>query len=349
MPDTTVYFFTEQEGWKSVTLPAGMPRTLAIIDSLHKNDSIIFRKQFVPNEQKDDQEGISIIHFLGVFLIILIAFNASKLFRSIRSVGGGFTSHLNENTHLINQFAESNPGPQHILNGNRQKYSREELHEKLTKHFPYYSLLTNAEKERFISRTLQFIAQKTFIIYANVIYHEMLILTSATAVQLTFGLKNYLLPSYTTIKIFPEEFVGLNPLRVLAGNVSGSVITIAWNHLLEGAKNPSDGKNLGLHEMSHALSMEMMVHQKRKFKSWESSMDAVRDHFPYFIGIKKETTELYNENAKRNEEEFFAESIELFFEKPDALAKQFPTVYQILCSILNQNPKECRCLIPLQK
>lgn len=347
MPDTTIYFYDGQ-GWKGISISADSLRIQMVIDSLRKNDSITFLQQFSPKStETESEESFHLLVFAGLFLLVIIAFNFGKLFFRFRIPWLALPS--NEDSHQINEFHSTNAAPEHILEGNRQKYSEEELHEKLSKHFSYYNKLTGEEKQRFVYRLKQFMLQKTFIVYSDTIYHEMLILTSASAIQLTFGLKNYLLPSYDTIKIFPEEFVGLNPLRILAGNVSGSVISIAWNHLLEGAKNPKDGKNLGLHEMSHALSMEMMVHQKRKFKKWEWSMDAVRDHFSLVSDKKSSDTDLYNENAKRNEEEFFAESIELFFEKPGELNSSFPGVYQQLCSILNQDPKENKLLIPLEK
>jgi MtfA peptidase len=49
-------------------------------------------------------------------------------------------------------------------------------------------------------------------------------------------------------------------------------------------------------------------------------------------------TNLYSEYALRNFQEFWAESIELFFEKPAAMKAAYPQLYNAMQSLLNQDP-----------
>ena len=166
----------------------------------------------------------------------------------------------------------------------------------------------------------------------------MPVLVSATAIQLTFGLKNYLLPFYKYVRIYPEEYFG-DTLKILAGNVQDNTITVAWNHLLKGLENEWDGANVGLHEMSHALYFQKMVIEqefKHKFsKRYNQLLSECRSAYEDEV---KGRVDLYSEYANTNLQEFWAESVELFFEKPAAMQQCYPSVFDAMKKVLNQNP-----------
>ncbi len=123
----------------------------------------------------------------------------------------------------------------------------------LNKYSPFFAALKGQSKIRFKERVCLFMATKTFIIYDVQGFREMPILISASAIQVSFGLENFMMPHYTTIQVYPKEYIGVNPLRILMGNVQGNCINLAWSYFLEGFQHAKDGKNIGLHEMAHAL------------------------------------------------------------------------------------------------
>ena len=47
---------------------------------------------------------------------------------------------------------------------------------------------------------------------------------------------------------------------------------------------------------------------------------------------------IYSNNAVQNYQEFWAESIEIFFENPAKMNKIFPELYTALGKVLNQDP-----------
>lgn len=49
-------------------------------------------------------------------------------------------------------------------------------------------------------------------------------------------------------------------------------------------------------------------------------------------------TILYSDYALTNFQEFWAESIEIFFERPADMKIKYGDLYQAVCEILNQNP-----------
>jgi len=48
--------------------------------------------------------------------------------------------------------------------------------------------------------------------------------------------------------------------------------------------------------------------------------------------------DLYSDYALRNFQEFWAESIEIFFERPAVMKAQYPDLYSSVCTLLNQYP-----------
>jgi Mlc titration factor MtfA (ptsG expression regulator) len=177
------------------------------------------------------------------------------------------------------------------------------------------------------------------------VFKEMPILISATAVQLSFGLEKYLLPNFNCIHIYPEEFIGVHPsIRLLEGNVSGHSINLSWKHFLQGFLFPYDGQNVGLHEFAHAYYYQY-------FETGESVDKTFVASFPDFNNnssqvLKQEQSpgyDLYSDYGLSNEQEFWAESVELFFEKPIQLKSAYPVLYDALKRLWKQDPAENKC------
>ena len=243
---------------------------------------------------------------------------------------------------VINSLASSQPQVNQplIYKGKELSFTNEILTEVLEKHFPYFIKLTRQQKEKFLSRLQAFIREKIFVINDDKGFREMPILTGASAIQLTFGLENYLLPGFIYINIYPAEFICTVPsIRYLEGNVSGNTINIGWKYLLEGLEDYSDGQNLGVHEMSHAFYYQAMVLKdgvdvgiQEDFKKVDAAGLLVYD------SESNKPQKFFSEYALKNTQEFWAESIELFFERPLQLKVYYPAYYNSICELLKQDP-----------
>lgn len=227
-----------------------------------------------------------------------------------------------------------------VYEGHDLVFTDEELTAVLMKHMPYFRPLSMEHRIKFLQRLKKFISIKTFYIHDESGFKEMPILISATAIQLTFGLEKYLLQNFDSIHIYPEEFIGVYPtLRVLEGNVSGHSINLSWKHFLQGFMFPDDGQNVGLHEFAHAYYYQY-------FEAGKSVDKAFISTFPHFNENSNSVLEqeqkpgydLYSEYGLSNSQEFWAESIEIFFEKPVQLKVYYPNMYQALTRLLNQDP-----------
>lgn len=224
--------------------------------------------------------------------------------------------------------------------GEELDFSDEVYNTVLCKYCSYYNRLNDTDKNKFLNRLKKFIASKNFIIHDSSGYREMPILVSAAAIQLSFGLQHYLLPNFNNIHIYPAEFIGVSPtIRVLAGNVSGHSIHISWKHFLEGFQNPTDGSNVGLHELAHAYYFQNFETEEQvdadfvaKFADFNEEGNIV------FEKEKSPHVNLYSDYAMKNFQEFWAESVEIFFEKPEKLKEEYPDFYEAISGILNQDP-----------
>lgn len=227
-----------------------------------------------------------------------------------------------------------------IYEGAQNSILFEEVHDILLSHSHYFAALNPGLKKMFIERLLFFMSKKTFIIKDDEAFKEMPVVVSASAIQLTFGLKDYLLPFYKYIQIYPEEYLGRDSFfKILAGNVENNTITVAWNHTLKGNENAADGSNLGLHEMSHALYMQKMVVEADRAKDFGKKYGDLLKccHKAHSIEVKG-LLNVYSSYAESDLQEFWAESTELFFEKPKELLNHHPEVYSAMRRLLNQNP-----------
>jgi MtfA peptidase len=226
-----------------------------------------------------------------------------------------------------------------VYNGASNSIGMGEIEAILEKRYPYYTSLQLGLREKFLVRTQTFIRKKIFIIKNNEGYREMPVLVSAAAIQLTFGLKDYLLPFYKYIRIYPSEYFGDGFFKVLAGNVKNNIITIAWSHFLKGNEDLTDGSNVGLHEMSHALYFQKVVidaNYARSFcRNYDDLLTACKEAYQTEITGRKN---LYSAYADTDLQEFWAESVEIFFEKPNDLYFQYPAVYEAMKILLNQDP-----------
>jgi len=226
-----------------------------------------------------------------------------------------------------------------VYHGATQAITPEEIKSILTKRYQYFTQLDPEQKEIFLKRINNFINQKTFIIKSNEGFKEMPVLVSAAAVQLTFGLNDYLLHFYKYIRIYPREYFGDGLFKVLAGNVQSNVITVAWNQFLKGNEDLTDGSNVGLHEMSHALYFQKMIiegNYARDFcRSYNHLLTACKEAYQTEIAGEKN---LYSAYADTDLQELWAKSVEIFFEKPSNLNSQYPLVYESMKTLLNQDP-----------
>jgi Mlc titration factor MtfA (ptsG expression regulator) len=211
--------------------------------------------------------------------------------------------------------------------------------ELLGRYNPYYKSLTRGGKDRFLNRLLHFIEVKKFE-YIDIEPEEsMPLLVGAAAIQLTFGLEHYLLDHFRTIRILRDKYRYGTYKTPFEGHVSEDGIYLSWAHFVKEFTDYSDGQNVGLHEMAHALTyvnFSVQDGRDKAFHDYFSEFSTVAR--PIFERMQTGETNLLDPYAATNYQEFWAVCIETFFERSTSFRRQIPELYSSLCALLNQDP-----------
>jgi Mlc titration factor MtfA (ptsG expression regulator) len=213
-----------------------------------------------------------------------------------------------------------------------------ELHVWLLHHFAFYHLLHQHEQPVFRARIRNIIENKWFAGREGLeVSNEMMLLITATMAQLTIGIQRFYFPRFDRIVIFPDQFYS----RLFEQDVKGltvfhsGIILVSWKHYEEGYNNPTDKLNLGLHEMAHALYLDYFGHRRMLYGFDDWSLIAL----PVFNEMQRNVHHPFlRDYAGANMHEFWAVSVEHFFEAPIEFRDKLPGLYKAMCQILKQDP-----------
>ena len=204
---------------------------------------------------------------------------------------------------------------------------------------PYYGKLSDINKERFLKRVYNFRKIKSFHFSGLEAREEIAILVSAAAVLVSFGLKNYRLSFFTDIYILSDAYLALDAKEQYIGHVSPTGIYISWKHFVQGFADYSDGMNVAIHEMAHALHHENFINETGIDWDFRQDFDKLPSVYgPLMTKAIVERRSYLRGYAFTNFHEFWAVSVEYFFENTGYLKDNLPQLYAILCDTLNQDP-----------
>ena len=208
--------------------------------------------------------------------------------------------------------------------------------------FSFYAGLDKKEKRKFEQKVQEFIMRKQFI-PRNIpqVTEEMRVLIAACAVQLTFGLPGVFLRHFKRILIYPDDYYSTINRQYHKGEVNPRIraIVLSWKGFLEGYVNPTDGINLGLHEMTHALHLENVIENDEyhffnpdALKKWREMAQIEMQK------IAGDPNHFFRNYASTSRHEFLAVAVENFFEKSAEFSEALPQLYTVLTLLLNQDP-----------
>ena len=211
----------------------------------------------------------------------------------------------------------------------------------LQENFPFYNKLTQKQQRFFQHRLVGFIDDKDFEGRGEMeITQEVKLLIAATAVMLTFGMRNFHLGILQKIIVYPNAFYSNTSAREHKGefNPLMKVLVLSWEDFQEGFVDEKDNLNLGIHEFTHVLQMN-----SKKFRSVDASifLDA-NQQLEDFLKEEKVRKKLLSTNyfrnyAYTNQFEFLAVLVEYFIESPKDFQEKFPEFYFKIREMLNFN------------
>jgi Mlc titration factor MtfA (ptsG expression regulator) len=211
----------------------------------------------------------------------------------------------------------------------------------INKYLSFYRRLTPKEKKTFEKRVQKFINQKQFIARGmDRITDEMKALIAGAAIQLTFGYPSIYFAHFRRILVYPDNYYSEISRRYHKGEVNmGGMIVLSWKNFVEGFIDETDGRNLGLHEMAHALRLENAIrNEEYGFLDDDVLMTWTDLCYREIEKMNQGKSDFFRAYASANSQEFFAVAVENFFERPREFHEWHPKLYDTLAKMLNQNP-----------
>lgn len=212
----------------------------------------------------------------------------------------------------------------------------------LEKYFTFYQKLSDSNKLKFERKVTQFVYAKRFIPrQVDEVTIEAKVLIAASAVQLTFGLPNVYLRFFNKILVYPNDYYSSITRRYHKGEVNPrfGIIVLSWQSFIDGYIVPNDSRNLGLHEMAHALRFENLI-RSEDYPPFHSDLLEEFDEYSHKICSDPKFAEqtFFRPYACTNEHEFFSVAVENFFERPEDFKRELPELYSILTQLLALDP-----------
>ena len=157
-----------------------------------------------------------------------------------------------------------------------------------------------------------------------------------------------------TVLLYPGAFRPRRPKRdgflvhedksvVLGESWTHGPVILSWPHAEQGAINDVDGHNVVIHEFAHQLDALSghtdavpILSSGQDFGTWEAVMMEGYDR--HLANVERRRKTVLDEYGATNYVEFLAVSIEVFFEKPKKLQREYPELYSQIALLLRLDP-----------
>ncbi len=209
----------------------------------------------------------------------------------------------------------------------------------------FYRNLSSQDKIIYESNIAIFLSEHSISGVDGIkITDEIKALVAASAVRLTFRRPGWEYYNFGEILIYPGGFSpeGNYSTKSQSGFTAAGMVhsqggvILSLPHLMNSFAHDNEGFNVGYHEFAHVLDGrrpdgipdELNL---GSYKPWAQAMqeefEKVHDHHS-----------ILRNYAGTNPAEFFACSVEYFFEKPEKMKARAPEVYEQLSAFFDQNP-----------
>ena len=227
------------------------------------------------------------------------------------------------------------------------------------RHVVFFHRLSASDRAELLGHVQVFLAEKRFEGCGGfAITDEVRVTIAAQACLLLLHRSTDYFPDLLTILVYPLTYM-VEEKRQLGEHVweEGTVsrlgetgrrmgsLVLSWDAVKHGAADPADGKNVVLHEFAHQLDFENHATDgvpelatPQQQRSWSEVMKS--EFASLRAADANEIPTLLNTYGATDPAEFFAVSVEAFFEHPHALRARHPKLYAELRNYFDQDPVE---------
>jgi Mlc titration factor MtfA (ptsG expression regulator) len=229
----------------------------------------------------------------------------------------------------------------------------------IQRHVVFFRRLSVSDRTELLGHVQVFLAEKRFEGCGGFeITDEVRVTVAAQACLLLLHRRTDYFPGLLTILVYPFSYM-VEEKRQIAehlweegavsrlgetGRRMGSLV-LSWGAVKHGAADPADGKNVVLHEFAHQLDYENhaadglpALATREQQLAWAAVMKA--EFASLQAADQSGIPTLLDTYGATNPAEFFAVSVEAFFERPRALRDRHPKLYAQLRNYFRQDPVE---------
>lgn len=227
----------------------------------------------------------------------------------------------------------------------------------ISRNVPFFDQLPADDQKELLGHVQVFLAEKRFEGCSGLkVTDEIRLTIAAQACLLLLHRKTDYFPRLLTILVYPSGYV-VDEKQPLHGEIwsegrqgrlgetareMGSLV-LAWDAAKSGATDPSDGKNLVIHEFAHQLDFEDLAADGKPALGSRSAeiswAEVMRTEFSALRAADQTgIPTLLDTYGATNPAEFFAVATEAFFERPRALRRLHPRLYGEMQQFFRQDP-----------
>jgi MtfA peptidase len=227
----------------------------------------------------------------------------------------------------------------------------------LERNLPIFNRLTPQDHAELLGHTQVFLAEKHIEGAGGLeINDEIRVTIAGQACLLLLHRETDYYPELISIIVYPSGYTATEE-RHIGGGIweegdedrlghTGQrlgALVLAWDAVRHGAAAPADGRNLVLHEFAHQLDFENdsgdgtpVLGTRGDYLVWARVMSAEFEALRNAAWLGEET--MIDNYGATNPGEFFAVITEAFFERPRALRKKHPELFEQLQRFYRQDP-----------
>lgn len=226
----------------------------------------------------------------------------------------------------------------------------------IERNVPYVKLLSADERRQLEGWVQVFLAEKRFEGCGGLdVTDEMRLTVAAQACIPLLNRETACYPALRTILVYPHGYVADVARRQADGTViegpharlgeswSDGQLVLSWDDVVRGAADPGDGRNLVLHEFAHQLDIESGAAEgapalgpRSRYVAWARVLGG--EYRQLVDDVARHRPTLIDAYGATDPAEFFAVVTECFFERPVALRRRHPELYEQLRSFYRQDP-----------
>src|SRR5205809_1371759 len=229
----------------------------------------------------------------------------------------------------------------------------------IQRHVVFFHKVTVGDRAELLGHVQVFLAEIRFEGCGGFgITEEVRVTIAAQACLLLLHRETDYFPHLLTILVYPLTYMVQEDHRIgehvweegtvgrlgETGRRMGSLV-LSWGAVKHGAADPSDGKNVVLHEFAHQLDFENDAADgvpglatREQQLAWAAVMRA--EFASLRAADESGIPALLDTYGATDPGEFFAVSVEAFFEQPHALRAHHPKLYAELRKYFQQDPVE---------